>query len=226
MKWFISHTIISAKIFNMNKYLTEFLGTFFLVIGVIFGGPIGASLVLMVMVYAGGHISGAHYNPAVTFAVWMRGNMPGKDVFIYWISQLIGAIAASTLALYFFAVEGRGDCAIPPDGTTEGIIAELLGTFVLAYVVLNVGTSKETAGNSFFGLAIGASILGMAYTIGKFSGASYNPAIFVALGIQKTFCWDHWWIYLVGNFGGASLAAIVFSFCNPSDEGIKVKSRE
>ncbi|HMJ47549.1 MAG TPA: aquaporin [Ferruginibacter sp.] len=202
----------------MNKYVTEFIGTFFLVIGAVFGGALGASLVLMVMVYAGGHISGAHYNPAVTFAIWMRGKMLRKDVLFYWISQLLGAIAAACLAVYFFGVEGNGECAIPADGMTTGIIAELLGTFVLAYVVLNVGTSKETAGNSFFGLAIAASIMAMAYTIGKYSGAGYNPAVFVALGIQKTFCWDHWWIYLVGNFGGASLAAIVFSFCNPTDE--------
>lgn len=202
----------------MNKLVTEFIGTFFLVTGAIFGGALGASLTLMVMIYAGGHISGAHYNPAVTFAVWMRGKMIRKDVLFYWIVQGLGAAAAACLALYFFNVEGTGACAIPADGMTAGLVAELLGTFALAYVILNVGTAKATAGNSFFGLAIAGTVMAMAYTIGKYSGGGYNPAVFLGLGIQKTFCWDHWWIYLVGSFGGASLAAIVFSFCNPTDE--------
>ena len=202
----------------MNKYITELIGTMFLVMGAAFYGAVGASLSLMVMIYAGGHISGAHYNPAVTVAVWMRGRITMKDAIMYWIFQFAGAVIAALLVWCVFKVEGTGACAIPEGETTKGIIAELIGTFALAYVVLNVATAKGTSGNSFYGLAIGATVLAMAMTVGKFSGGAFNPAVAVGLCIQKTFCWDQIWMYLVGNLGGAALAAIIFSLNNPDDK--------
>lgn len=202
----------------MNKYLTEFIGTFFLVMGAALGGAVGASLALMVMIYAGGHISGAHYNPAVTLAVWMRGRVEMKDAVMYWIFQIAGAAAAALLTVYIFKDEGPASCAIPTDGTTRGIIAEMVGTFALAYVVLNVATAKGNSGNSFYGLAIGGTVLAMASVLGKFSGGAYNPAVAVGLCIQKSFCWDQVWMYLVGNLGGGVIAALVFSLNNPDDK--------
>lgn len=202
----------------MNKYLTEFIGTFFLVMGAALGGAVGASLALMVMIYAGGHISGAHYNPAVTLAVWMRGRVEMKDAVMYWIFQIAGAAAAALLTVYIFKDEGPASCAIPTDGTTRGIIAEMVGTFALAYVVLNVATAKGNSGNSFYGLAIGGTVLAMASVLGKFSGGAYNPAVAVGLCIQKSFCWDQVWMYLVGNLGGGAIAALVFSLNNPDDK--------
>lgn len=202
----------------MNKYITEFIGTLFLVMGAALGGAPGAALALMVMIYAGGHISGAHYNPAVTLAVWMRGRIEMKDAVMYWIFQLLGAVVAALVVAYIFKTEGGGDCQIPTDGTTRGILAELLGTFALAYVVLNVATAKGTSGNSFYGLAIAGTVLAMAIALGKFSGGAYNPAVAIGLCVQKSFCWDQIWMYLVGTLGGGALAALVFSFNNPDDK--------
>jgi aquaporin Z len=202
----------------MNKYITELIGTMFLVMGAAFFGAIGASLSLMVMIYAGGHVSGAHYNPAVTVAVWMRGRITMKDAVMYWIFQFAGAAIAALLVCCVFKIEGTGACAIPEGETTKGIIAELIGTFALAYVVLNVATAKGTSGNSFYGLAIGGTVLAMAMTVGKFSGGAFNPAVAVGLCIQKSFCWDQIWMYFVGSLGGAALAAIIFSLNNPDDK--------
>jgi aquaporin Z len=202
----------------MNKYLTEFVGTFFLVMGVIFGGAIGASVTLMVMIYAGGHISGAHYNPAVTVAVWMRGKIGIKDAAMYWIFQIAGAALAAVLAVYFFEEGGVGDCPELPFGNMKAMVAELLGTFALAYAVLNVATAKATSGNSFYGLAIGGTVLAMATVLGKFSGGAFNPAVAIGLCITKAICWQNIWIYIVSCLGGGALAAILFSLNNPEDK--------
>ena len=107
----------------MNKYITEFIGTLFLVLGAAMFGAVGATLALMVMIYAGGHISGAHYNPAVTVAVWMRGRIELKDAVMYWIFQVAGAVAAALIVAYVFDKEGTGDCKIPDGGTMKAIAA-------------------------------------------------------------------------------------------------------
>ena len=202
----------------MKKVLTEFIGTFFLVMGAALGNGVGAALALMVMIYAGGHISGAHYNPAVSLAIYIRGKMSVGDMIGYWMSQLAGGILAALVVANVFGIEGASNCAVPDDGTIRGLIAELLGTFALAYVVLNVATAKGTAGNSFYGLAIGGTVWAMATAIGPFSGGAYNPAVAIALSIQKSFCWSQIWIYLVGTFAGAALAAFVFRYNNPDDK--------
>src|SRR6185436_9527292 len=140
----------------MTKYLTEFIGTFFLVLTigctVIAGGPhvvppLAIGAVLMVMIYAGGHVSGGHYNPAVTLGVWMRGRCPAADVAPYWIAQIVGALAASFATR--FLVGGSQDIAvIRPVGPS--LVAEFLFAFALVYVVLNTATAKATAGNSYY----------------------------------------------------------------------------
>ena len=202
----------------MKKVITEFIGTFFLVMGAALGGGIGAALALMVMIYAGGHISGAHYNPAVSLAVWLRGKLSIGDMIGYWMSQLAGAILAAIVVANIFGIEGTSKCAVLDDGTIKAVIAEFVGTFALAYVVLNVATAKGTAGNSFYGIAIAGTVLAMATVIGKFSGGAYNPAVAIGLSIQKTFCWPQIWIYVVGCFSGAVLAALVFRMNNPDDK--------
>ena len=202
----------------MKKVITEFIGTFFLVMGAALGGGLGAALALMVMIYAGGHISGAHYNPAVSLAIWIRGKMSIGDMLGYWMSQFAGGILAAIVVANVFGVEGMSICVIPEDETIRGIGAEMLGTFALAYVVLNVATAKGTAGNSFYGIAIAGTVLAMATAIGKFSGGAYNPAVAIGLSIQKTLCWPQIWIYLVGAFVGAGVAALVFRMNNPDDK--------
>lgn len=202
----------------MKTYLVEFIGTFFLVLGAALYGAVGASLSLMVMVYAGGHISGAHYNPAVTLAVLMRGKATLQKAVAYWIVQFAGAIAAAVIACYLLGKQGSGECIIAPDGIVKALAAELIGTFALAFVILNVATTKGTQGNSFYGLAIGGTVLAMALTVGYYSGGAFNPAVGIGLSIQKTFCWQQVWIYFVGPLAGGVLAAIVFNYTNEDDK--------
>ena len=208
----------------MKKYLVEFIGTFFLVLTVgmtsIGSGagnlaPLAIGSALMIMVYAGGHVSGGHYNPAVTIAVWLRGRCSQSDVFPYIGSQLAGGIAASMLALAL-----KGDVVVTPAEIKvfPALIAELVGTFALAYVVLNTATAKATSGNSYYGLAIGFTVMTMAFAFGSVSGGAFNPAVAVgitAMGIAKT---SIFWVYLVANFVGGALAAAAFKYINPDDK--------
>jgi len=202
----------------MKKTLTEFIGTFFLVMGAALGGGPGAALALMVMVYAGGHISGGHYNPAVSLAVWIRGRMSIGDMIGYWMSQVAGALAAALVVSFVFDISGPGLCVIGDNDTIKALVAELLGTFALAYVVLNVATAKGTAGNSFYGLAIGGTVLAMAMAIGQFSGGAFNPAVAIGLSVQETFCWNQLWIYIVGALAGGLLAGLFFKMNNTDDK--------
>lgn len=202
----------------MKKYITEFIGTFFLVMGAILGGGIGASLALIVMVYAGGHISGAHYNPAVTLSVWVRGKIDVKDIFPYWASQIAGSLVAALIVAYVFEVKATGECAIPDGGTVKALVAEFLGTFALAYVVLNAAFSKATSGNSYYGLAIGGTVLAIAFVIGKYSGGAYNPAVATGLSLQGSFCWSQIWIYLLSSLLAGVVAGAVFKMNNPDDK--------
>ena len=163
----------------MNKYIAEFIGTFFLVLtigctgigagaGVI--APLAIGAALMVMVFAGGHISGAHYNPAVTLGVLIRGKVNGADVVPYWIAQLAGAALAAFLVSKFL----RAGVAVSPITLHIGpaLFAEFLFTFALVYVVLNAATAEGTSGNSFYGLAIGMTVMTGAFAVGDISGGA------------------------------------------------------
>jgi aquaporin Z len=209
----------------MNKYLTEAIGTFFLVLTIgctVIGGgsgaipPLAIGSMLMVMVFAGGHISGAHYNPAITLAVWMRGRCDTRDVAPYIVSQVIGALLAS---LVVKAIKGDAMAAVTPLAASVGaiVLAEFLFTFALGYVVLNVATAKDTAGNSFYGLAIGFTVLAGAFAVGGVSGGAFNPAVTIgaaAMGLLPT---GNLWAYFVAQFAAAALAAVVFKVVNPTD---------
>ena len=208
----------------MKKYLVEFIGTFFLVftvgMTVIDPGagalaPLAIGSALMIMVYAGGHVSGGHYNPAVTLAVWLRGRCPAVDVPAYWIAQIVGAFAAAALALYL-----KGQPTLTPAELKIGpaFVAELVGTFALAYVVLNVATAKATAGNSNYGLAIGFTVTVMAYALSGISGGAFNPAVAIGVMLMNLVKASNLWIYFFANFGAGALAALVFKFVNPDDK--------
>lgn len=211
----------------MQKYLVEFIGTFFLVFTVgavsITGAPgvippLAIGSALMVMVYAGGHISGGHYNPAVSLAVFLRGKCSTADLGPYIVAQLLGAAAAAVVTMYLVP-EGT-EAPIPLDLSQvvpQAILAELLFTFALAYVVLNVATAAGTEGNSYFGLAIGFTVLIGAFSVGHISGGAFNPAVAVGGSIMKIFSWSHIWIYLAADFVGGALAAIVFKIANGPD---------
>jgi len=210
----------------MKKYLVEFIGTFFLVLTIgmtVIAPDVGAlaplaiGSALMIMVYAGGHVSGGHYNPAVTLAVWLRGRCASADVLPYWISQILGALAAGSLTLY---LKGCPCSHLTPGDVNIGpaFIAEFVGTFALAYVVLNVATAKATAGNSNYGLAIGFTVMVMAFALGGISGGAFNPAVAVGITEMHLEKSANLWIYLVANFAAGTLAALTFKFTHPEDK--------
>jgi aquaporin Z len=169
----------------------------------------------MVMIFAGGHISGGHYNPAVSLAVWMRGKLPLNDLLAYVVAQFIAGAVAGALVLYM-----KGFPAVPPGSVESGraLIAELLFTFALCFIVLNVATAKGTSGNSFYGLAIGFTVMAGAFAVGGVSGGVFNPAVAVGITLMGLSNIGTIWIYLVANSIGAIAAALVFRAVSP-DEG-------
>ena len=211
----------------MRNYLVEFIGTFFLVFVICFSGgeylaPIAIGAVLMVMIYMGGHISGAHYNPAVTLAVLIRGKIGVKDSIIYMIVQIAGAFAA---ALLFNLVWGRSIGGPKPAGDInilKPLAMEMIMTFALALVVLSVATSKKTAGNHYYGLAIGCTVLAGAITVGGMSGGAFNPAVGIGPTVMNAVfakgSFNDLWLYIVGPCTGAVIAALMFKMMNPEEK--------
>lgn len=207
----------------MNKLLTEFLGTFFLVLTIgctVIGGapgvipPLAIGFVLMVLVYAGGHVSGAHYNPAVTVGVTLRGRCSPSDAVGYIVAQVVGALAAAAVVGYL--KEGTPVTAMAPN-VSHALLVEFLFTFALVYVVLNVATAKGTTNNSFYGLAIGSTVMCAAFAVGAISGGAFNPAVAVGASMMGLFSWSNLWIYLVANLAAGVAGAVVFKVINPQD---------
>ena len=207
----------------MNKYIAEFIGTFFLVLTVgctVIGtgagalAPLAIGSSLMVMIFAGGHISGAHFNPAVTLGVWLRGKCAAKDVAPYMIAQILAAVLAAYAVKFL-----KGGAPVSPlqPSTLPALLAEFLFTFALVYVVLNTATAKCTSVNSFYGLAIGFTVLVVAYSVGNISGGAFNPAVAVGISFMGLSSWPNLWIYLVADFVGGAAAAGAFKALNPTD---------
>ena len=204
----------------MRNLVTEFIGTFFLVFtvcltvtGEVPMAPLAIGCSLMVMVYMGGHISGGHYNPAVSLALLLRGKMPGKDFIPYVVAQVLGAIVAAYLSSVIF---GR-TIPIAPSANASvvaALLVEILFTFALALVVLNVATHPDVKGNSFYGLAIGFTIVVAAFAGGGISGGAFNPAVGTGITVVHALLgggsFASWWLYLVGPFVGGALAAVVY----------------
>jgi aquaporin Z len=213
----------------MTKYVAELIGTFFLVLTIgctVIGhgagalAPLAIGSALMVMIFAGGHISGGHFNPAVTLGVWMRGKCETKDVVPYMVFQVVGAVLAA-LAVKFL----KGGAAVTPlqPATVPALVAEFLFTFALVYVVLNVATAKGTSGNSFYGLAIGFTVLIGAFSVGNISGGAFNPAVAVGISVMGLSSWFNIWIYLLADFAGAVVAASAFKALNPAEQRVSVR---
>ncbi len=201
----------------IRKAAVEAIGTFFLVLtigqvviepGAGAFAPIAIGSALMVMIYAGGHISGGHYNPAVTLGVFLRGKAKVADLGWYWAAQVGGAVVA-VLAVRAL----KGPYAVTPMDLAIGpaLLAEFLFTFALVYVVLNVATTKANEGNSYYGLAIGFTLMVGAYAIGGISGCAINPAVAVGLTLLGVSTAANFWIYLVAELVGGAAAALVFN---------------
>jgi aquaporin Z len=213
--------------FMLRKLIVEFIGTFFLVltIGQVVIGTAGAAAALaplaigsalMVMVYAGGHISGGHYNPAVTLAVWLRGKCSNLEAPSYIVAQVLGASAAAG-AVYYLKMPTT---ASPPASfdIPRSLLAEFLFTFALCYVVLNVATARGTQGNSNYGLAIGFTVVVGAFAVGGISGGAFNPAVAVGLTILNLVDPMKVWVHLVADFAGGAAAGLLFNALDLGDD--------
>jgi aquaporin Z len=208
-----------------RKCITEFIGTFFLMFAVgvaaLSGSafvPLAAGGTLMVMVYAGGHISGAHYNPAVTLAALVRRRIRPGDAAAYWIAQIAGAAAAGALARV--VVNPAAVKTLQLSGHTEmaAAVVEPLITFALCYVVLNVATSKDQPSNGFFGLAIGFTVAAGAFAVGGISGGVFNPAVALGGATAGLFAWPTIWVYLLVQLAAGAAAGLTFLALNPGDK--------
>ena len=200
-----------------QKLTTEFIGTFFLSLTIctaaVYGSagdyaPFGIAATLMVMIYAGGHISGAHYNPAVTVSIYLRGACEKDEVLPYIASQVIAAISAAIVVESLLFPD-----ALSPemaDLGTDAVVAELLFTFALAYVILNVATTESTSGNGYYGAAIALVVLAGAITVGSISLASFNPAVTSALIVSGKLALADSWMHFVPQFVGAIMATYVY----------------
>jgi aquaporin Z len=220
----------------MRKY-TEFIGTFFLVLTVgltVLGespmAPLAIGSSLMIMVYMGGHVSGGHYNPAVSLAVFLRGKMASVGEFaMYVVSQCAGAVAA---ALVVYAILGRTFAPAPAATATVtgALTVELLYTFALALVVLNSAVAVKTLGNSFYGLAIGFTIVVAAFAGGPISGGAFNPAVGLGPIVVNALLGGgtvaNLWIYLVGPLVGGALAAGVFGLQEQGPISMQAKASQ
>ena len=200
-----------------QKLTTEFIGTFFLSLTIctaaVYGSagdyaPFGIAATLMVMIYAGGYISGAHYNPAVTVSIYLRGACEKDEVLPYIASQVIAAVSAAIIVESLLFTD-----ALSPemaDLGTDAVVAELLFTFALAYVILNVATTESTSGNGYYVAAIALVVLAGAITVGSISLASFNPAVTSALIVSGKLALADSWMHFVPQFVGAIMATYVY----------------
>jgi aquaporin Z len=205
-----------------RKLVVEFIGTFFLVLTVGMAvatagtlAPLAIGAMLMVMVFAGGHVSGGHYNPAVSTAVLLRGKMTPSEYCAYVVMQVVAGVAAAGVVI---ALNYSPAVPVKVAGTGSMLIVEFLFTFALAYVVLNVATAKETEGNSFYGLAIGFTLAAGIFAAGSVSGGAFNPAVAIGAMVMGMFSWSHIWIYLVANIAGGAVAALAFRVIHPIEK--------
>ena len=159
----------------MNKYIIEFLGTFFLVLIIgLSQNPVAIGLGLAVLVYMGAHISGAHYNPVVSLAMLINNQIELKEFSFYLASQLLGSVVAT----YFIMLLGNDFNVVSNTNDIYSFyVAEILFTFLLVFVILNVALNKNLKGNQFYGLAIGLTVTAGAFAVGNISGGVFNPAV-------------------------------------------------
>lgn len=205
-------------------YVTELIGTFFLTFTVgtsVLSGtplaPLAIGAVLMVMIYAGGHVSGGHYNPAVTVGVLVRRRIELPDAIVYWVAQVVGGVAGAELA-YWVMNPGRvGRMDLSGRALFSALVVELLFTFALAYVMLNVATSRSNPNNSFYGLAIGFTLAAGAIAVGRISGAAFNPAVTIGVMAMGLVSWYDAVLYIVAQVLAGALAGAVFLALNPDE---------
>lgn len=208
-----------------RKYATELIGTFIFLFAIAASvlstssfAPLAIGSALMVMVYAGGHVSGGHYNPAVTLAALVRGRIGPADAVAYWVAQIVGGVLGMALARWVIHPAQVSTMTLSGHLLAAAFVAELLFTFALCYVVLNVATSKDHPNNSFYGLAIGFTVMTGAIAVGAISGGVFNPAVAISGATIGLFAWPTLWIYIVAQVIGGIAAGLAFLALNPDDK--------
>lgn len=200
----------------MRAYLAELLGAFFLVFTFLSTAqaPVGVAAVavaavLVACVWAGAHISGGHFNPAVSLAAYLRHRLSLVDLWSYWAAQLAGALAAALVATVALPLRHRG-LDVTGAGAVPALLVEFVFTFALIYVVLSVGVSDQQERNVFYGVAVGGVALVGGLAVQSLSGAAFNPAVAFGMTIDGEFAWPGLWVYLLGEVLG-SVAAAAFA---------------
>lgn len=206
---------------RMGPYIAEFVATFCLVfagcgaivIDTVSHGQIthvGVSivfgLIIATMIYATGHISGAHINPAVSFAFALTRHFPLWKVPLYWLAQLLGAVAAAGLLRVMFGNVAKLGATLPLGGDGQSLVMEAVLTFMLMFVIMAVATDDRAVGQGA-ALAIGGTVLLDAMFGGPISGASMNPARSLGPALVSGSL-GHQWVYVLGPIAGAVLGAI------------------
>ena len=213
----------------MKKYLTEFIGTFFLVtVFCLTNGnylaPVAVGFMLTAIIYLGHLISGAHYNPATTIAFLFSGKITFKDSLLYIIVQLTAGIGG---ALVYFLIWGRNSGIPRPNmeiNILKPLFIESLLTYIMVLVIFFVSATKRTKGNSYYGIAIGLTYTAIVIAGGPISGGAFNPAIGLGpmiiddlMGTCPCNPFEYGWIYIAGPLSGAIAAAITFKIISPED---------
>ena len=208
-----------------RKYVVEFIGTFFLVMCICMtegGGlgefaPLAIGVTLMIMVYAGGYISGSHFNPAVTVAVYLRGKLDAGDVLPYMLGQFLGSTLAVMLAGFLLTSTQAPEPMTKELDIVPTLIAEILGTLFCVYVYLNMFTTRRTSGNTYFGIVIGLAYMVSLYMFQSISTGAFNPAVALGITMANITSWSSIWIFIVSNFVGGVLAAFLSQYVNGPD---------
>lgn len=207
-----------------KNYITELIGTFFLVFAgtgaMVVNDATGAlghvgiaiswGLIVMVLIYAIGDISGAHMNPAVTIAFWIAKRFSFKELIPYIVAQIVGAFAASLLLRFMFPINETLGASLPLGAWEQSFIFEVILTFLLMFVILNVSTGAKEKG-IMAGSAIGATVGLEAMFAGPICGASMNPARSIAPAIVSGHT-EYLWVYIIATILGASIAVLACKF--------------
>ncbi len=211
----------------LPKLLTEAVGTFLLMLVIGLSSlqfdetaPLAIGFALMALVHFGGHVSGAHYNPATSIAFWIRGGFPAREVLPYVAAQFLGAVAAAMLTYKFLGVPLH---IAPDEGVSiaKAIAGEAVMSFFLIAVILNVATARATQDNHYAGLAIGGAVTACIYAMATISGGAFNPAVGLASALVEIVVGNpvtgEAWIYLAGPLAGGVAAASVFKLTHPGE---------